>query len=310
MPITVTEGIYVGFDTGTLANGDSFTIDALTPRDTFTYTINTTPYTPPVIVVSYSDPQGSHRFVTSVELIGLDEDLTAYSGQMLPDVGVSIVASDTVDAVGLNTTNFIINSPHPEPLENAHLYLNFVADGELVAEMPYTMTLPNRPNGHSCPMVNRHLFANLRCGSSSILIAFWTNAQNNIIDSAARPLNTLQNDPTATASITTTAWDFGTLTQGETAQTQIAVANNGFASLLDGVVVNGDGLTAASTGNHTVSPATFHELELMLDTTQLPAGPYAGRVTIRTNDIDAPQTIINVTGTILVGGRCGGLWRK
>ncbi|HNB54958.1 MAG TPA: thrombospondin type 3 repeat-containing protein, partial [Anaerolineales bacterium] len=78
LPITVTQGVYLGFDTGTLEPGTNFTVDALTPRDTFTYTVNTPDYTPPVIVLSFSDPQGSHRFITPVELTSLAEDLTPY----------------------------------------------------------------------------------------------------------------------------------------------------------------------------------------------------------------------------------------
>jgi len=70
LPVDVANGLQVGFNTGTIAAGASFTVEALTPRDTFTYTVNSEPFIPPVIVVSYSDPQGSHRFVTPVELPG------------------------------------------------------------------------------------------------------------------------------------------------------------------------------------------------------------------------------------------------
>ncbi len=45
------------------ANGESFTVQARTPRDTFQYTIHREPYTAPLVIVSYNDPQGNHRFV-------------------------------------------------------------------------------------------------------------------------------------------------------------------------------------------------------------------------------------------------------
>ncbi len=90
LPLTVAQGLEIGFDTGTILAGRSFTVEALTPRDTFSYTIESEPYTPPVIVVSYSDPQGSHRFITPVELPDLESSLAPYSGQMLDGSGLSI----------------------------------------------------------------------------------------------------------------------------------------------------------------------------------------------------------------------------
>jgi hypothetical protein len=83
LPLDVAQGLQVGFNTGTIMAGSTFTVAALTPRDTFTYTINSEPYTPPVIVVSYSDPQGSHRFITPVELPDMDSTLAPSTAQML-----------------------------------------------------------------------------------------------------------------------------------------------------------------------------------------------------------------------------------
>lgn len=62
--IDLNHGLQVGFNTGVVAAGASFMVQALSPREIFTYTVNSDPFIPPVIVVSYSDPQGSHCFVT------------------------------------------------------------------------------------------------------------------------------------------------------------------------------------------------------------------------------------------------------
>ena len=43
LPVDVAQGLQVGFNTGTIAAGASFTVQALTPRDTFTYTVNSDP---------------------------------------------------------------------------------------------------------------------------------------------------------------------------------------------------------------------------------------------------------------------------
>ena len=63
-PVSVgTYGLQLSFISGTVVNGNAFTISARTPRDTFQYTINYEPYTEPIVIVSYNDPQGNHRFV-------------------------------------------------------------------------------------------------------------------------------------------------------------------------------------------------------------------------------------------------------
>lgn len=78
LPITVSDGLQVGFDTGTINAGDVFTVGVQLPTDTFTYTVNSgdTPPTPPVVVVSYNDPQGNHKFVTPVQVGDLNTDLS------------------------------------------------------------------------------------------------------------------------------------------------------------------------------------------------------------------------------------------
>ncbi|MCA9397690.1 hypothetical protein KC573_02575, partial [candidate division WWE3 bacterium] len=299
LPLEVADGLQLGFDTGTISNGASFTVAALTPRDTFTYTVESEPFTPPVIVVSYSDPQGSHRFVTPVELDSLADDLIVHSGQMLPDVNVSIVTTAEVDPMNTNDTNFIINSPHPEPIVDANLYLNFVADGNLVEEITQTMTLQPGPTVIPVQWSTDTFSETYDIEADNILIAFWTDAQNNIIDSAARPLSTFQKDPTAKSAISETEWDFGSLVQGEIVEKEITLANIGFAKLWDIATVNGEGLSVTPNNTNRVFPATSQKIKVVLDTAELPAGPYSGQIIIKSSDVVSPQTIINLTGTIL-----------
>jgi hypothetical protein len=129
LPLTVADGLEVGLNTGVIAPSTSFTVTTLTPRDTFTYTVNTPTYTDPVIVVSYSDPQGSHRFITPVELPGLDADLALYAGQMLKPMGLEIATTGEVNINGDNTTNLVVNSPHPAVIQNGNLHVDFISDG-------------------------------------------------------------------------------------------------------------------------------------------------------------------------------------
>ena len=293
LPLDVIEGVQVGFDTGTALAGDSFAVTALTPRDTFTYTIESEPFTPPVIVLSYSDPQGSHRFVTSVELNSLGDDLSNYQGQMIPDIGLSPVTTEAFKPVN-NTTYFVINSPHPTPIEGAHLYLNFVSDGELVAELPYTMTIPTGPTVIPVSWSTSVFSDTYNPDGDNILIAFWTDAQDNIIDSAARPLPTFQEDALAAVETATTTWNFGTVPQGTLLQKEISLANVGYVPLH----VSTAGDTALTAELAAIGPAQFQNLNLALDTALLPIGNYNQTLTIHTSDINNPTLNINVSGTI------------
>ena len=91
--LDVSNGVKLGLLSGTLNAGESFTVAANTPRDTFQYTIaagHESDFTPPVVLVSYNDPQGNHRFAippAAMSLASPTTDLLAFSGQMLPAAG-------------------------------------------------------------------------------------------------------------------------------------------------------------------------------------------------------------------------------
>ncbi|MBM3502232.1 MAG: hypothetical protein FJX74_26570, partial [Armatimonadetes bacterium] len=209
LPVDVAQGLQVGFDTGTIAAGARFTVQALTPRDTFTYTVNSDPHTPPVIVVSYSDPQGSHRFVTPVALPSLDASIPA--GQMLEGLKLDIVTLAAFNATGANTTNLVVNSPHPVTIQAGHLYLNFVSDGKRVLEKSYGLDIPAGPTVFPATWSAAEFSADYHPAGDNLLIAFWTDSEGNIIDSAARPLNSFAEDPDPAFAMAAAdaTWDFG-----------------------------------------------------------------------------------------------------
>jgi hypothetical protein len=91
-----TQGVKLSMQSGKIYNGETFTMTANTPRDTFSYRINRTPYTDPLVIVSYNDPQGNHRFIiptSAMSLITPTQNLAPFSGQMLQDPGVEIATT-------------------------------------------------------------------------------------------------------------------------------------------------------------------------------------------------------------------------
>ena len=228
-------GLQVGFLTGSVLAGDSFTVEARTPRDTFQYTINREPHTDPVIVVSYNDPQGNHRFITPIGMTSLISDLVPYSGQMLEPIGVEISTDTPFDPVITNTTHLVVNSPAPSTIVEGHLFLEFIdITGTVAAEIPLTVTLEPGPSVVPVAWDTSVFSPTFQPDEDYIVMAFWTDYQGNIIDTAARPLSSFQEDPLPEFAMAESdmAWDFGTVTQGTVLQHPLTFANTGFMDLL------------------------------------------------------------------------------
>ena len=302
LPLDITGSLQVGFNTGTIAAGAGFTVEALMPRDTFTYTVNSDPFTPPVIVVSYSDPQGSHRFVTPVEVAGLDASLTPHVGQMLKGLKLDIVATGQISDTAANTTNLVVNNPHPATIQDGQLHLNFVSDGTLVLEQSYTLDIPAGPTVFPAEWSVSEFSNDYIPDGDNILIAFWTDSENNIIDSAARPFNTFATDPEPASDMREEddAWDFGTAAQGTLLRRTIAIGSVGYTELL-AYIGAAPGLTIPGLSNRRVPPGDVALYNLILDTTELPEGLFEQDLPLRTSDVEQPDRTITIQGNVTPG---------
>ena len=293
-----TLGVKLALYTGKVYNGESFTVQARTPRDTFQYTINREPYTEPIVIVSYNDPQGNHRFVTPVRLSTPTENLATYSGQMLPDIGVEIVTTGPL-AMGTNTVNLVVNNPTDKTLIDARLFLEFInISGTVVSEVPMVVTLPPGPTIQPVTFDVSTFNPSYNPAEDYIVMAFWTDYQGNILDTAARPLSSFQADPRpASAMQENEVWDFGTVAKGTLLRRTIALGNTGFMGLL-AHIRSIPGLSIAGVGSRRLAPADVALYELTLNTADLPEGPFERTLTIRTSDPDHPTRTVTVRGTI------------
>ena len=316
LPVNIVQGIQLGFQTGGVNVGESFTVQALTPRDTFQYTISSTNAISPVIVVSYNDPQGNHRFIlpggaypAGSELTDLNTDLSPLSGLMLPDPGVTIAAT------GEGQAHFILNSPHPESISDSHLFVEYIdSTGNVDREDVFTQTLETGPT-----IIPLTVDTGVYTPSEYILLAFFTDSQGNIIDSSARPLASFGADPLPVAnlvagqwevglqavSVIPDPWNFGTVEAGTLLSARLTLANSGLASLQYSLNGLGNGLSLAGPSSGVLAPADTRRLSFALDTAGLPGGPFTRTVTLRTNDPNAAVVAINLAGTIQPGVGAG-----
>lgn len=298
-----TLGVQVALLSGTVYHGDTFTVEACTPRDTFQYAINQEPHTEPVVLVSYNDPQGNHRFITPITLTTPANDLTAYSGQMLERLGVEIVTQEPITMSGTYTTSVVTNWPAGVTLEDAHLFLEFVnISGTVAAEVPVTVTLPPGPSVVPVQWSTGTFSPTFTSDEDYIVMVFWTDWQGNIIDTAARPLSSFQADPKPALAMAEAddTWDFGTAAQGTILKRTFTFANTGFLDLLTYVGAPA-GVTLSQQGSRRVGPADVTTYEITLNAADLPTGPYSETITIRTSDPDNSARTVQVTGIITDG---------
>jgi len=300
LPLSVSQGVEVGFYSGSIVAGDAFTVAAQLPRDTFTYTVLSEPYTEPGVVVSYNDPQGNHRFVTSLGLSDLGADLAPYADQMLAPLSLEIATSAPFTPTGSNTTHYVFNLPDSCAVEDGHLFVEYVKDdGTLVAEQVFTQTLQPGPNVIPVTWDTSIFTETYQSDHDYNILALVTDWQGNIIQSMARPLFSFQADPKPVFAMDAadTTWDFGTATQGEVLEHTFTFANTGFLDLLTYVSAPAE-MDLSQRGSRLVAPADIVTYTLTLHTADLPVGPYDETITIRTSDPDEPETSVQVTGTI------------
>lgn len=303
LPIDLSNGLQVGLDTGVLASNAYFTVTTLSPQDTFTYTVNSDPYTEPVILVTFSDPQGAHRFITPIQVPSLGTSLApTYTGQMLKNAGISIEATGPVTTILPNVTDFVINNPSSKSIQGGHLYADFVSNGNLVLHLPYTITVDPGPMVFTVTWSTSVFSQTYDPTADNILVANWTDRYGNIIDSKARPLNTFASDPKPTIAMNTADqdWNFGTATQGTLLKRTFTFGNVGLLDLL--TYINGvPGLSLSQTGSRVVGPADATTYEMALNTSSVAVGPYDQTITIRSSDPAQPTQTVRIHGTVTTG---------
>lgn len=313
-------GVKVGLYSGSISSGEVFTVTARTPRDTFQYHINREPHSEPIVVMSYNDPQGNHRFIvppTAANLSSPTDDLMAYSGQMWQDPGVEIVTTAPITTQSLisnpQSLTLVVNNPTGVTLSNAHLFVEFVnISGTVASEVPVTVTLPAGPSVVPVTWRTAVFSPTFQTGEDYIVMAFLTDYQGNILDTAGRPLSSFQADPKPVSAMAQAdeTWNFGTAKQGTLLKKSFTLANTGLLDMLT-YVNPPQGVSLSQTGSRKVGPADMTTYEIALNTTSLPLGAYDQTITLRTSDADRPTRTVHVSGTVIAGtaDAAGGSYR-
>ncbi len=298
LPLSVAEGLVIGLGSGDVTYGQSFTVPVSTPVDVFTYKVNRTPFTPPQIVVSYNDGQGNHKFVTPVKLKNLSESLTSRRNDMRQNPTLKIISADPFSATDLNTTFFYFNNPTGVTIRNAILLVAFATpEGENVAEKVVPTTLLPGPNTIPVTWRASEFSPAYQPGQDYKMVGFITDHSNVVIDTDLRYLSSLRRDPHPELAMSESAWDFGTVTQGEVLRKSFSYANTG-TGILDTYLDKPSGLAVSGAVALKLEPGDAATFTVVIDTQRLPTAAYERMITLRTSDPRNSSRTIRITGTI------------
>lgn len=298
-------GLKLGMLSGKAFNGNTFSVQARTPRDTFQYTINREPYTEPVVIVSFNDPQGNHRFVLPAAAMSLTTpaaDLLPFSGLMLDLRGVEIVTSAEF-AVGPNTTSLVVDNPTGKTLQDARLFLEFIdPQGVVVSEVSAIPDLLPGPSVVEIVWDTATFNPVYDPAQDYIVMAFWTDYEGNILDVIGRPLSSFQQDPQAQFAMSEgdALWNIGSIPQGSLLKRTFTFANTGERELLTFVEAPA-GLSVSQVGSREVGVADQTSYEIVLNTEGMAVGVLDQIITIHTSDATNPVRTVQVTGSITAG---------
>lgn len=297
-----TLGLKLALNTGSVANGEKFTVEAAPPADLFQYTINREPYTEPLVVVSYNDPQGNHRFVippAAMQLSSTTENLQQFAGEMLYNLKVDIETSAPLSS-GANNVRILVNNVSDKTLQDAQVLLvtRNISD-TTVAQSKVTADLPPGPS-YVAMQVNTGAFSpSYKPQEPYLTQVFLYDYQNHLIDSTGRPLASFQADPRPQMVVESSelTWNFGSAAKGTLLQHPLSIANLGYGPLYTYLPPT-EGLTIVGPDSRAVGSAGQTTYQLMLRTADLPVGAYNRTVTLTTNDPTNPTRSLHIQGTI------------
>ena len=200
------------------------------------------------------------------------------------------------DPAGANTTYYIANSPDATPIQDSHLFVEYINDeGQVVAEQVFTPTVPPGPTVWPVDLGYFHIYRDLHYGEDYTILALWTDGQGDIIDTSVRPLASFKEDPLPEVAHTGVFWDFGDVYVGEPVYKEFVVANIGQYDLPVMAVTDFVSGTILGEWRTKLSPTGSSTLG-EIDTTD--PGPVNGNIILRSSDLDEHTILIPVVGTI------------
>lgn len=298
-----TFGLSVAFLSGVVSQGEQFTVVAAPPLDTFGYTINREPHTPPMVAVTANHTGGWEQTVVPASSMNIAEpnlNLAPYAGNMIYGMDMQIL-SNTPVKVGSNTTYIAVNNPSSQTIKKGRIYLEVVApDGYRTAIFEKQLDFVNGPTVVPMTWSTSAFTTTYEADEQFVMRATWTDYQDTIIRKAYRDMSNLgvNNFPKIEVPAGSLTKDLGVIDAGMPAKYSVFIANTGQNSLMltqravEHVQSNLQGTAMLPIG-------AVGELRFSLDTGNMPAGSFTKSIQIRTSDPLQPLLTVQLSGEIV-----------
>ena len=316
------DGLTVGFQTGSVVNGETLIVDATAPADTFQWVNSDSATSKPVVLVEYGDATGAHRFALPAAsyLTDVTDPLTALHGAMLRAPTIDMVSHDFTADVG-GQISLLLDNPLTTTIESSQVLVRIMdADGK--TQWQAVRSLSDIATGpmvvESIPWATSGFADPYDATKTYTMLALWGDYQGNVIDSQARLLSDFQNDRLPELSVTlegstaTTVTrgsanitiNFGNVAQGYPMKRLFTLGNVGDVPLRAVVDKIPFGQTSFA-GSFFVPPGLTMPYMVAIDSGQLSVGAYQQTITLRTSDAQWSALTITLNATITaspVGG--------
>jgi len=300
--LSVSEGIDIALGSGMVRANDNFTVTALVPFDVFTYTINTHPYTKPRIVVSYSDPQSTHTFITPSELSSIHSELSSHRGTMSDEPQLTIESPSTFQNNDDNLGYFVYDNPLTQTITNAHLFLAYSnLTGTVAGASVFTRTIqPGRNVFSDTWNPTEFITPTLRHEDRYKVVAFLSDSQGNEIMADVHRFEEIltPSDDAPEAIVYPSTWNLGTILPNTRFTQTFTIANIGLSDLEITADTAEPTVALADPASTSIISGGVYTFDAILDTTGMTTGTLIKTLAFPTNAPSTPRVDVTITAEI------------
>ncbi len=274
--------------------------------DTFEFKILDQNFSKPILLLTYNDPLGNHRYISSINLCNLSS-IKFNISNMIEEYGLF---SYTSSMYGYNESNPLLISyynPTDTIIKEAKYIVSYqTIDGGIIWEHNMTVNLLPGYNPIITNMTPSDFLTNLSIGYPMKVVVFLTDYQGIIIDSSIQHMviasskNETDIDPDAKIIVSPSEWNINARV-GESVNKSFTVFNIG-KNILHIFVKSDLNITCRSncfneTEAHLlILPGSSERINILLDTSH--SKILNDSIYFYTSDPENPFIKINLTGTI------------
>ena len=274
-------------------------------NDYFLFAINREPYTPPVMFVSYKDPQGGHAFISRIVLENIDGDISGRSDDMMRNTGLTVECAQNF----LHSADIPIflrfNNPLDMDITGARVkYLIQSVFGSPMLENQRQVDIHPGENTIIVSFTPSDHFSDKGIGKKLLVTAAIEDYQGVQIDASLKPAlvgsssQTKYSPVSQTPDLSDTAIDLGESISGELLTVEFTVFNTGLSEMELFAGTESRNASVSPTSRQ-IAPGDSTTIQIEVDTASK-SGAWEETILIGTGDPSNPVIPVTISGTSTV----------